>query len=223
MYLTVFFIVEQDIQTVRDGESHGLNSGHYTATIVSNEDQTWYEFDDAHVKKVRINLTHTSVWHIFKTYKRNQILNAYLLNVPLVFVEWCRLKSNHLQKPGLTSMFSKFHFIKSDIVDKTILPQGPFSSCAELLIISHNLHQQSLPRFHGIVEVPFSEHFKDFLLSWHKREVLKIAEKIMWYDQKIVVVVRLFCQQLFQDQECIKSELYSIIYLEIIVALCKND
>ncbi|XP_070785922.1 ubiquitin carboxyl-terminal hydrolase 47-like [Enoplosus armatus] len=30
-----------------------LRGGHYTATVLSNEDQTWYEFDDAHVKKVK--------------------------------------------------------------------------------------------------------------------------------------------------------------------------
>ncbi|XP_074480065.1 ubiquitin carboxyl-terminal hydrolase 47-like isoform X2 [Sebastes fasciatus] len=29
-----------------------LRGGHYTATILFNEDKTWYEFDDAHVNKV---------------------------------------------------------------------------------------------------------------------------------------------------------------------------
>ncbi|XP_027143692.1 ubiquitin carboxyl-terminal hydrolase 47-like [Larimichthys crocea] len=29
-----------------------LRGGHYTATILSNEDKTWYEFNDAHVNKV---------------------------------------------------------------------------------------------------------------------------------------------------------------------------
>ncbi|XP_054457990.1 uncharacterized protein LOC129093895 isoform X2 [Anoplopoma fimbria] len=31
----------------------GLRGGHYTATILSNEDKTWYEFDDNHVSKVK--------------------------------------------------------------------------------------------------------------------------------------------------------------------------
>ena len=29
-----------------------LMGGHYTATILSNEDSTWYEFNDEHVNKV---------------------------------------------------------------------------------------------------------------------------------------------------------------------------
>ncbi|XP_037613997.1 ubiquitin carboxyl-terminal hydrolase 47-like [Sebastes umbrosus] len=35
-----------------------LRGGHYTATILINEDKTWYEFDDAHVNKVRQILLH---------------------------------------------------------------------------------------------------------------------------------------------------------------------
>ena len=34
-----------------------IRGGHYTATVLS-EDNTWYEFDDAHVRKVRVNSTH---------------------------------------------------------------------------------------------------------------------------------------------------------------------
>ncbi|XP_075948748.1 ubiquitin carboxyl-terminal hydrolase 50-like [Anarhichas minor] len=33
-----------------------LRGGHYTATILSNEDNTWYEFDDTHVSKVKEQL-----------------------------------------------------------------------------------------------------------------------------------------------------------------------
>ena len=29
-----------------------LQGGHYTATILSNEDTTWYNFNDEHVNKV---------------------------------------------------------------------------------------------------------------------------------------------------------------------------
>lgn len=65
-----------------------LRGGHYTATLLSNEDKTWYEFNDEAVNKVSIHLTHPLAWHIFK------ILQC-------LFVKCCRLKSNHLQKPGL--------------------------------------------------------------------------------------------------------------------------
>ncbi|CAJ1086152.1 ubiquitin carboxyl-terminal hydrolase 47 [Xyrichtys novacula] len=30
----------------------GLQGGHYTATVLSNEDETWYEFDDSRVRKL---------------------------------------------------------------------------------------------------------------------------------------------------------------------------
>ncbi|XP_036969013.1 cytoplasmic dynein 2 intermediate chain 1-like [Acanthopagrus latus] len=30
-----------------------ISGGHYTATVLSDEDNTWYEFDDAHVRKVK--------------------------------------------------------------------------------------------------------------------------------------------------------------------------
>ncbi|XP_031707199.1 putative ubiquitin carboxyl-terminal hydrolase 50 [Anarrhichthys ocellatus] len=33
-----------------------VRGGHYTATILSNEDRTWYEFDDTHVSKVKEQL-----------------------------------------------------------------------------------------------------------------------------------------------------------------------
>lgn len=37
-----------------------LRGGHYTATILSNEDKTWYEFSDTRVNKVIIHLIHVA-------------------------------------------------------------------------------------------------------------------------------------------------------------------
>lgn len=37
-----------------------LKGGHYTATILSHKDKTWYEFDDADVNKVTVNLIHVT-------------------------------------------------------------------------------------------------------------------------------------------------------------------
>ncbi|XP_068584238.1 ubiquitin carboxyl-terminal hydrolase 7-like [Cebidichthys violaceus] len=51
--------------------SGSLRGGHYTATILSKEDRTWYEFDDAHVYKVKEQLFAET-----RTYKSS---TAYLL------------------------------------------------------------------------------------------------------------------------------------------------
>lgn len=86
-----------------------LEGGHYTATILSNEDNTWYEFNDQHVNKVsRILLnvscqdsTHTdgcenqNLWLPFPlvcyrfnhTNRESQTLNGNLLTLSFCMVQ----------------------------------------------------------------------------------------------------------------------------------------
>ena len=96
-----------------------LRGGHYTATILSNEDNTWYECNDDYVKKVRVNLTYPSLWHIYKTCKRNQCF----FNVALVL----QVKEPFAQT--WTHKYVQFILFDQFWVDEKILPKGPLSSC----------------------------------------------------------------------------------------------
>ncbi|XP_051285264.1 ubiquitin carboxyl-terminal hydrolase 47 isoform X2 [Dicentrarchus labrax] len=70
-----------------------LRGGHYTATILSNEDETWYEFDDSHVRKVE-----DQPFANTRTYKSRA---AYLLvyrdeNSPQPCKCWTKIKKHPL-------------------------------------------------------------------------------------------------------------------------------
>lgn len=114
-----------------------LRGGHYTATILY-QGNTWYEFDDTRIYKVRILLTYP-VWQIFKTYKKINVMVFFILFFSCSY-ERCRLKSNHLQKPGLTSMLDYLHFTMSDIAGKrtALYHKVHLVAVPELLIVSQS-------------------------------------------------------------------------------------
>lgn len=81
--------------------------------------------------------------------------------------------------------FQNSHFILETTVD--ILPQGPFSSCSEDLIISHDVHQEKVcPVAIQNVHVQMSMFFK-----W-----LKAPEQLLNLEAS------LFCQLRLVDFEC---------------------
>ena len=104
-----------------------LQGGHYTATVLSSEDSTWYMFNDEHVNKVsrilltdlimivhiQMDVTNQNLWvpiPLYPNQQTAQILKVHLLN--FFFPLWCRLMNSHLQRLGLTSMCNEMYFIK---------------------------------------------------------------------------------------------------------------
>lgn len=53
-----------------------LRGGHYTATIASGDDDAWYEFDDAHVRKVTTNMRRCVLFCFFKNWCRLRLVSS---------------------------------------------------------------------------------------------------------------------------------------------------
>lgn len=61
-----------------------LRGGHYTATVLSNEDKTWYELDDTRVRKVIVK----SIYVARMKHSENAIIKRHLLNALVVVAGW---------------------------------------------------------------------------------------------------------------------------------------
>ena len=99
-----------------------LRGGHYTATVLSDEDNTWYEFDNTRVSEVRFYLICSIrillIQHIPTERANLKFIFVAIVFVVVFFVLCCRLKSSRLPKPGLTSRFDitcLLYFISNNI------------------------------------------------------------------------------------------------------------